>query len=182
MTKIFLLVAILFAACVAYAQDFTVKSAAWPDGGIMAETYVFNGFGCSGENVSPDIEWSNPPEGTKSFAVTVYDPDAPTGSGWWHWTVFNIPADTRALKAGAGSTEPSVLPAGAVQGRTDFAKPGYGGACPPQSDKPHHYILTVFALKTDKIDLDDTAPGAMVGYYLNQNALAKASLTVTYGR
>lgn len=172
---------LLLTATPCFAADFTVQSSSWQDGQAMKDTYVFNSFGCKGNNVSPEVSWSNVPEGTKSFAVTVYDPDAPTGSGWWHWTVFNIPADTNEIKEGA-SLDPTKLPAGVVEGRTDFGKAGYGGACPPQGDKPHRYILTVFALKTDKIDLDKDASGALVGYYLNQNALAKSSLTVTYGR
>ena len=147
----------------------------------MKDAYVFNSFGCTGNNLSPQISWSGAPQGTKSFAITVYDPDAPTGSGWWHWTLFNIPADVTQLKEGA-SADPKELPAGAIQGRTDFGKPGYGGACPPVGDKPHRYILTIYALKTDKIDLDENASGALVGYYLNQNSLGKASLKVTYGR
>ncbi len=172
---------IFLAATPCFAADFTVQSTSWQDGQMMKDSSVYNGFGCTGGNVSPQLSWTNAPEGTKSFAVTVYDPDAPTGSGWWHWTLFNIPADVSELSEGAGS-DPSKLPAGAVQGRTDFGKPGYGGACPPQGDKPHRYILTVYALKIDKIDLKDDASGALVGYYLNQNSLAKASLTVKYGR
>ncbi len=164
-----------------FAANFSIQSSSWQDGQTMKDTYVFNSFGCTGNNVSPDVAWSNAPEGTKSFAVTVYDPDAPTGSGWWHWTVFNIPADVTGIKEGA-SLIPGKLPEGAVEGRTDFGKPGYGGACPPKGDKPHRYILTVYALKTAKIDLNADASGALVGYYLNQNSLAKASLTVKYGR
>jgi Raf kinase inhibitor-like YbhB/YbcL family protein len=179
MKKMFLLM--LFAANTCMAAEFAVHSSSWQDGQMMKSDYVFNAFGCSGNNVSPQVSWSGAPEGTKSFAISVYDPDAPTGSGWWHWTVFNIPANAAELPEGAGS-DPSKLPGGAVQGRTDFGKPGYGGACPPKGDKPHRYILTVYALKTDKLDLNPDASGAMVGYYLNQNALAKASMTVTYGR
>jgi Raf kinase inhibitor-like YbhB/YbcL family protein len=176
-----ILLFMLLAAGPCFAADFSVQSASWQDGQAMKDIYVFNSFGCTGNNVSPQISWSGAPQGTKSFAVTVYDPDAPTGSGWWHWTVFNIPANITQISEEAGS-DPSQLPAGAVQGRTDFGKPGYGGACPPKGDKPHRYILTVYALKTDKIDLNGEASGALVGYYVNQNTLAKASLTVTYGR
>lgn len=171
----------LLLATPCFAADFAVQSSSWQDGQTMNNAYVFNSFGCTGNNVSPEVSWSNAPQGTKSFAVTVYDPDAPTGSGWWHWTVFNIPASVTEIKEGASSSSGS-LPAGSVEGRTDFGKPGYGGACPPTGDKPHRYILTVFALKTDKIDLDPSASGALVGYYLNQNAIAKVSLTVKYGR
>ena len=176
-----ILLFILLAASPCFAAELSVKSTSWHDGQTMKDAYVFNSFGCTGNNISPQISWSGAPDGTKSFAVTVYDPDAPTGSGWWHWTVFNIPADVVQLQEGA-SSNPSALPAGAIQGLTDFGKPGYGGACPPVGNKPHRYILTVYALKTDKIDLKADASGAMVGYYLNQNALTKASLTVKYGR
>jgi Raf kinase inhibitor-like YbhB/YbcL family protein len=176
-----ILLFMLLAASPSFAAGFSVKSTSWQDGQTMNDAYVFNGFGCTGGNISPQISWSGAPEGTKSFAVTVYDPDAPTGSGWWHWTVFNMPADVTQLEQGA-SLDPAKLPAGAIQGRTDFGKSGYGGACPPKGDKPHRYILTVYALKTDKIDLKEDASGALVGYYLDQNLLAKASLTVNYGR
>lgn len=176
-----ILIFILLATTPCFAADFTVQSSSWQDNQTMKDAYVFNSFGCSGGNVSPQVSWSNAPYDTKSFAITVYDPDAPTGSGWWHWTVFNIPADVTELSEGAGS-DPTKLPAGAVEGRTDFGKAGYGGACPPQGDKPHRYILTVYALKIPKIDLNGDSSGALVGYYLNQNTLAKASLTVKYGR
>ena len=178
-TLVFLLMFWAESGC--FAADFSIQSSSWRDGSVMKDIYVFNGFGCAGGNVSPQVSWSNVPQGTKSFAVTVYDPDAPTGSGWWHWTVFNIPPGVTELKEGAGS-DPSQLPAGAVEGRTDFGKSQYGGACPPAGDKPHRYILTVYALKTDKISLDAGSSGALVGYYLNQNSLAKASLTAKFGR
>lgn len=165
----------------AHAANFELMSHELKPNGVLPEASAFNGFGCSGGNISPSLMWKNAPAGTKSFAVTVYDPDAPTGSGWWHWTVFNIPANVTQLKAGAGN-DAKLLPAGAAQGRTDFGQAGYGGACPPKGDKPHHYIFTVFALKTEKVDLNGESSGALVGYNLNGNALGKASFTVTYGR
>jgi Raf kinase inhibitor-like YbhB/YbcL family protein len=112
----------------------------------------------------------------------MYDPDAPTGSGWWHWVMFNIPADVTSLRLGAGASDGGQIPRGAVQSRTDFGKPGYGGPCPPNGDKPHRYIITVYALKVDKIDADENASGALVGFMLNANRLGKATLTATYGR
>jgi len=142
---------------------------------------VYSGFGCSGKNISPALSWSGAPKGTKSFAITVYDPDAPTGSGWWHWVVYNIPATATGLPVGAGSAG-GQLPAGALQGHTDFGTPGFGGACPPVGDKPHRYIFSVYALKTDRIDVPDEASAAMVGYMIHANSLAKASLTAHYGR
>ncbi|HEY2030299.1 MAG TPA: YbhB/YbcL family Raf kinase inhibitor-like protein [Myxococcales bacterium] len=144
--------------------------------------HVFNSFGCSGGNVSPELSWKGAPSGTKSFALTAYDPDAPTGSGWWHWVVYNIPASTTSLPSGAGDAKAPKLPEGATQGNTDFGTPGYGGPCPPQGDKPHRYIFTVFALDTDKLDIPQGATAALVGFNLHGHTLAKASLTARYGR
>ena len=174
--------AILMVPSLALAAGFTLES---PDVGPqqpVAHKHVFKGFGCDGGNVSPALSWKNAPKEAKSFAVTVYDPDAPTGSGWWHWVVFNLPPDTVALAQGVGDPAAGTLPKGAVQSRTDFAKTGWGGPCPPQGDKPHRYIFTVYALKTDKIDLDENAPAAMVGFMLNGNSIGKASFTARYGR
>ena len=148
--------------------------------GRVALAHVYNGMGCSGQNISPALEWSNAPAGTKSFAVTLYDPDAPTGSGWWHWVMYNIPASTTGLVAGAGNGRNA--PSGSVQGTTDFGTKGYGGPCPPVGDKPHHYHITVFALKTDKLDVPGNATAAMVGYNLNANKLVTARVTGLYGR
>src|SRR6266567_4119947 len=118
-----------------------------PNGPIALEQ-VFNGFGCSGQNISPALKWSGAPADTKSFALLVHDPDAPTGgSGWWHWVVYNIPADAKSLPAGAGKADGKALPKGAVQGNTDFGSPGYGGPCPPQGSGNHHYNFTLYALK-----------------------------------
>nr|WP_236822624.1 YbhB/YbcL family Raf kinase inhibitor-like protein [Andreprevotia sp. IGB-42] len=141
----------------------------------------FSGFGCSGVNISPALSWTNAPAGTRGFAVTVYDPDAPTGSGWWHWVVVNIPADTSGLAHGAGSGKAD-LPAGSLQTRTDYGQPGFGGACPPKGDKPHRYIFTVYALKTAKLDVKPESSAAEVGFNLHFNTLGKASLTALYGR
>jgi len=161
------------------AKTFKLTSSSFKDGDTLIDKYVFNGFGCSGSNISPELRWIDAPKGTRSFAVTLFDKDAPTGSGWWHWTVANIPAEITELPEGGSSAK---LPLGAVEGRTDFGKPGYGGACPPTSDKPHHYTFTVYALKTDKLDLTNDSSGAMFGFYISQNQIAKATLTVKYGR
>ena len=110
--------------------------------------------------MSPALAWKNPPAGTKGYAVTVYDPDAPTGSGWWHWVVYNIPATVTSLPVGAGDRGGAKLPAGALQGRTDFGTAGWGGPCPPKGDKPHRYVFTVHALKTDKLDVPADATAA----------------------
>jgi len=166
----------------AFAADFSLSSPQVKPNARLAEAQVLNDFGCSGANVSPALEWHNAPAGTKSFAITLYDPDAPTGSGWWHWVVFNVPAQTTVLAENAGNVEAHLAVSGSVQSRTDFGKPGYGGACPPTGDKPHRYIFTVYALKVDKLPLAEDAPGAMVGFYIHQNLIAKATLTARYSR
>lgn len=172
---------LLFAANLcAQPSTFTVRSADL--GGQATMDQVFNGFGCTGTNRSPQLSWTNPPEGTKSYAVTMFDPDAPTGSGWWHWVAFDIPSTTSGLPAGAGSPGTEALPVGTVQSMTDFGKTGYGGPCPPPGHGPHQYIITVYALKTEKLGLDATAGAPMVGFNLNQQMLAKASIVFYYGR
>ena len=148
--------------------------------GRITAAHVFNGMGCTGQNISPALNWSNAPAGTKSFAVTAYDPDAPTGSGWWHWVMYNIPASVTSLPAGAENGRDA--PRGSQQGRTDFGSKGYGGPCPPAGDKPHHYHFTVFALKVDKIDVPGDATAAYVGFNLNANKLATARVTGLYAR
>jgi hypothetical protein len=172
--------AILLAAPLAQAENFTLTSKDL--GGQLTDQQVFSGFGCNGENISPQLSWKNAPAGTNSFAITVHDPDAPTGSGWWHWVVFNLPASVTQLASNAGNPAKGLTPKGSVQSITDYGKTGFGGACPPVGDKPHRYIFTVYALKIKKLDLGSASPPAMVGYYLNQNALAKASLVSYYGR
>ncbi|OZI15170.1 kinase inhibitor [Sodalis-like symbiont of Philaenus spumarius] len=147
-------------------------------GATLPERHVFNGMGYQGDNISPHLAWDNVPAGTKSFVITVFDPDAPTGSGWWHWLVANIPADVRMLPQGAGSCQDN-LPAGAVQGRTDFGSAGYGGAAPPQGET-HRYQFTVHALDVDHLEVDENASGAMFGFNVHFHTLGSASLTVTY--
>jgi Raf kinase inhibitor-like YbhB/YbcL family protein len=163
-----------------YAENFTLKSDNL--GGQLTETQVFSGFGCNGKNISPHLKWMDAPKTTKSFAVTVYDPDAPTGSGWWHWVLFNISSDINELQEDAGNLKRNLSPKGSIQSVTDFGGAGFGGACPPAGDKPHRYIFTVYALNVAKLDLDEKTQPAMVGFFLNQHAVAKASLITYYGR
>ncbi|NOW95933.1 YbhB/YbcL family Raf kinase inhibitor-like protein [Mucilaginibacter sp. SG564] len=146
-------------------------------GGQMTPRFFFNDWGAGGENVSPQLSWENAPEGTKSFAITMYDPAAPTGSGWWHWVMFNIPANVTELKSGAGSTAPELKPAGAVSGLTDFGKPGYGGPVPIPGSGFHPYAITVHALNTT-LPLDDKANPQLVGFNMGPATLAKASILV----
>lgn len=163
------------------AGDFKVTSPQINAGERIGLEQVFKGFGCEGGNVSPALKWQGAPDETKSFAITMYDPDAPTGSGWWHWVAFNIPADVTYLAKGA-SSDSQKLPKDSVQSRTDFGNPGYGGPCPPLGNDPHRYQITVYALKTDKLPLDENAPAAMVGFYLHQNLIEKAVLEAHYSR
>ena len=162
------------------ATAFELKSPDIQPGRPLAEAQVFEGFGCHGGNLSPALSWDKAPAGTRSFALTVYDPDAPTGSGWWHWVVYNLPATTQALARGIGKG--AELPSGALSGRTDFGGSGFGGACPPVGDKPHRYIFTVHALKVEKLDVPLDASPALIGFAINANRIAKASLTATYAR
>ena len=174
------LFAFMASANFSVAQTFTLKSK--DINGQMTMQQVLNGFGCTGQNLSPQLSWENAPAGTKSFAVTIYDKDAPTGSGWWHWVVFDIPANIAELKRGAGDASKNLLPNGTVQGLTDFGQPGYGGPCPPQGDKPHEYLITIYALKAVKLGVDSKASAALVGFYINANVLAKASIVAYYNR
>jgi Raf kinase inhibitor-like YbhB/YbcL family protein len=165
-----------------YASAFKLSSSEIKANHMIPQRFEFNGFGCSGENKSPELKWSGAPKGTKSFAVTVYDPDAPTGSGWWHWVVIDIPADVHELAADAGALNSTTLPKGAIQGRTDYGVAAFGGTCPPKGDKPHRYIFTVYALKVGKLDVPDGATAALTGYMIHGNMLGKASFTAKYGR
>jgi Raf kinase inhibitor-like YbhB/YbcL family protein len=182
MRRTFLLagIALLLSSGVAAAGEFTLKSD--KIGGQLTIDQVFNGFGCTGKNISPELKWSDAPKNTKSFALTVYDPDAPTGSGWWHWVIFNISPETTELATDAGNPQKNLAPKGSVQSMTDFGKPGFGGPCPPPGDKPHRYIFTLYALDIPKLDLDEKANAALVGFTLNMHAIAKASMISYYGR
>lgn len=179
--KRYVAAALLLIPTLVFAADFVLESADVSAKKPIAEKYILKGFGCEGGNVSPALTWKNAPKDTKSFAVTVYDPDAPTGSGWWHWVVFDIPATATGFPQNAG-VDAKLLPKGAVQGRTDFGKPGWGGPCPPKGDKPHRFIWTIYALKTDKLGPTDTDSAALVGFYINGNKIGKAEFTATYGR
>lgn len=183
MTRMLLTAAVLaLAASGSQAAGFKLESPDIKPNGTMDKRFEANVFGCGGENKSPALRWSGAPKDTKSFAVTVYDPDAPTGSGWWHWSVINIPAGTTELKPDAGNVSNANLPAGARQVRIDYGVAAWGGACPPQGDKPHRYVFTVYALKTDKLDIPPDATAALAGFMVNANSLAKASFTARYGR
>jgi len=160
---------------------FTLTSTDFTEGSTLANAQVFNEFGCKGGNLSPALAWSGAPAGTQSFALLMHDPDAPTGSGWWHWLVYNIPPDTSSLPAGAGDPKKGLMPKGAVQGRTDYGTAGYGGPCPPPG-KPHHYNFTLYALKVPKLEVPEGASAALIGFNARAHAIAEARLTGMYGR
>ncbi len=164
------------------AASFILTSPQLLPGNGFNRKQVLNGFGCRGDNISPELHWSGEPVQTKGFAVTIYDPDAPTGSGWWHWLVINIPATTHTLALGSGNPDKKLLSGPGLQTRTDFGKPGYGGPCPPTGDTPHHYVVTIWALNIEKLPVGSNSSGAMVGFFLHQHQLAKAEITVQYGR
>jgi hypothetical protein len=167
----------------AFAADkFTFKTTDVKEVIGFTNDQVYNGFGCAGKNISPELEWSGAPAQGKSFAITVYDPDAPTGSGFWHWVVFNIPPNTKKLSRGAGDPKQNKMPAGAVQSRTDFGTPGWGGPCPPAGDKAHRYIFTLYVVDVDKLDADAATTAAVVGFNLHFHTIQKVSFTVPYGR
>lgn len=129
--------------------------------------------GVGGENVSPALAWSGAPEGTRSYAVTCFDPDAPTGSGWWHWVVTDIPADVTSLAEGAP------LPAGARTWANDYGYPGWGGPWPPPGPA-HHYVFTVFAVGTDRLDVPDEATSAVARLTLSFSVLESAAFTAVF--
>ena len=151
-------------------------------GGEATKTQVFNGFGCSGDNISPQLKWKNAPEETKSFAITMFDPDAPTGSGFWHWVVFDIPANVNELVTNAGNVELNLAPDGVIQSVTDYGIKGFGGPCPPEGHGFHQYIITVYALKKANLGLDENINPAIVGFNLWNETLAKASIITYYKR
>ncbi len=176
-------IAMSMVAAAPAAKKLKVTSPAFKEGGTIPDANVYSGFGCTGGNTSPALEWTGAPDGTKSFAVVVYDPDAPTGVGFFHWSLVDIPAATTKLDAGAGdpAKDNAKRPAGATLGYTDFGKTGYNGPCPPPG-KPHRYEFTVYALDTDKLGVDGTATGAMVRFMLKQHTLAEGTLTGKFGR
>lgn len=178
--NLILVLSLIFSTALFGQKTFTLTSKDL--GGATTKTQEFNEFGCSGDNQSPQLSWKNAPEETKSFAVTMYDPDAPTGSGFWHWMVFDIPANVSELVTGAGNVKLNLAPKGAIQSLTDYGIKGFGGPCPPEGHGFHQYIITVYALKTDKLGLDENINPAIVGFNLWNQTLAKASIVAYYKR
>lgn len=174
-------VALILALGVRADETFRLDSTTVAAGATLARAQAYDRLDCNGNNRSPALHWSGAPAGTRSFAITVFDPDAPTGSGWWHWVVYDIPPSVTSLPEGAGSAG-AQLPPGSVQGRNDFGTSGYGGPCPPAGDRPHHYVFTVYALKTDSIEAAPSSSAARIALVLKASALGQASFTALYGR
>jgi len=166
----------------AAAGAFELTSNDVSEGTRVPDANVFNGFGCTGGNASPALAWSGAPDGTRSFALSVYDPDAPTGSGFWHWVVLDIPATASDLAAGVGMSGVVQLDGGARQLRSDYGFVGYGGPCPPEGHGMHRYIFTLHALDIDKVPVPDDATAAVAGFVVNAHTLATAKLTAVYWR
>jgi Raf kinase inhibitor-like YbhB/YbcL family protein len=152
-----------------------LTSSAFANGGAQPKNAGF--AACGGTNLAPDLQWTGAPANTKSFAITEFDPDAPTGVGFWHWTVVNIPASVTSLAAGAP------LPSGAIAGLTDYGLAGYQGPCPPEGDRPHHYTFTVSALDIPVVQgVTAGATGAYITFSLRGHILAQGTLVGTYAR
>ncbi|HVO46386.1 MAG TPA: YbhB/YbcL family Raf kinase inhibitor-like protein [Steroidobacteraceae bacterium] len=170
----------------AIAQEsgsFTLLSPDLQPGGPVPDTFVLNAYGCKGSNQSPALEWHGAPSGTKSFVITVFDGDERnSGSGWWHWVVYDLPASATQLPRGAGAERSRALPTGTKQGRTDLGTDAYHGPCPDVGDPPHHYVFSIYALSAAKLDVPPEPSGAMVTATAKPAVLAKATLTVRYGR
>ena len=166
-----------FAACPAMAMTLTSQDV--QAGARVPDAQVYGD--CNGDNVSPELSWSGAPGATKSFALTLFDPDAP-GGGWWHWIVFDIPPARHALPRGAGDPARTLLAGPAVQGISDFGSAGYGGPCPPAGDKPHRYEFTIWALDAAAAPFGSGVTGAKILPWLKAHALGKATLTARYGR
>jgi Raf kinase inhibitor-like YbhB/YbcL family protein len=180
---IFAAIALLAVNALAQSTRFTLKSADIASRSTIKLEHVLNSFGCTGQNISPSLEWAGVPAAAKSLALIVHDPDAPTGvGGFTHWIVYNIPVTASKLEKNAGSSDGKLLPSGAVQHATSFGVLGWGGPCPPAGRKPHRYVFTLYALGVDKLELPANASQAFVGFNINGNAVAKASFTAFFGR
>lgn len=161
------------------AQEFELTSTTVFEGEKLTDAQVFEGFGCEGENQSPQLSWTGAPAGTKSFAISVYDPDAPTGSGWWHWNVVNLPVSINSVSENASGN--NTLSGEAIEIRNDYGTIGFGGACPPAGEV-HRYIFTVYALGTERLELPENPSNALVGFMIRANMLDSASITAVYHR
>ena len=176
--KIKLFITLCITSIMLSASNFTLKS--YTLYGQLSKIQEFNGFGCSGANISPELHWINAPSQAKSFALTMYDPDAPTGSGWWHWLIVNIPTSAHSLEQGVSGTKK--LPLRVVEIINDYGLKGFGGACPPKGDKVHQYIFTVYALDVKNLEVKSETNRAIVGYMINSHTISKSSIVSYYKR
>ncbi|MDA9793359.1 YbhB/YbcL family Raf kinase inhibitor-like protein [Bacteriovoracaceae bacterium] len=175
MKKLVLITWALIVMPLSHAIDIKVQGT---QDSYLTSKHEFNGFGCKGENLSPVLKISDLPKNTKSLAITLYDPDAPTGGGWWHWLAINIPVTKTELVLG----DKSLKKLGILQTLNSYGSNSFGGPCPPKGDTPHRYIFTVYALKVKKLDLKESTTPNIVGYNLNANTIVKATSTLLYGR
>ncbi|MEX0447511.1 YbhB/YbcL family Raf kinase inhibitor-like protein [Xenorhabdus sp. SGI246] len=159
-----------------------ITSTEFKNNDFLRKEHEFNEFGANGGNRSPELAWTNVPAGTKSFAITVYDPDAPTGSGFWHWVVFDISLEIQTLPADSGRSDGDKQPAGVIQSKNDYGVFGFGGPCPPEGDKAHRYIFTVHALSVEKLGIDSETTNAVARFMIQANTLATATITGYYQR
>lgn len=173
-----IIILMLFIYSISNAGNFTLMSDDIKGQFTIKQEY--QGFGCSGENKSPALKWRDAPKNTKSFALTMYDSDAPTGSGWWHWLAFNIPKTTTSIANNASYLK--LLPKGTIEGTNDYGSIGFGGACPPKGDGDHRYIITVYALDVDSLKVDENTNQAVVGYMINAHTIKKSSIISYYAR
>lgn len=173
-------IAVSLAMPAARAGDFRLTSPDLAEGGRIKPEQLSNAAGCSGGNISPALEWTGAPTGTKSFAITLFDPDAEVGKGWWHWIIYDIPPTVTALPKNAGNSEQRLAPEGSVQGESDGGTPGYGGPCPPRGDDEHRYVFKIYALDTDKLPAPADSPA--IPLHLHFHSLAQATLIGLYSR
>lgn len=171
----------LFVCLSVNANKLTLTSNDITDGKLMSKAQEFSSFGCTGNNISPQLSWTGVPEGTEAFALFVYDPDAPTGSGWWHWQLVNIPKNITSLEADSGNKSGKNLPLGSLQIENDYGFKHFGGACPPNGHGVHRYQFTLYALST-KLNLPENASSALTGYMVKANAIASATIEALYAR
>lgn len=172
----------LFISASAVADSFTLSSNDIAHGEFMSKAQEYNGFGCTGENLSPHLSWSNAPKDTKSFAITAHDPDAPTGSGWWHWQIVNISKNVTEIAGGASNIKSASMPKGSLQIKNDYGHQAFGGACPPPNHGAHRYRFTIHALSVKTLELPKDASSALAGYMINANTIESATIESLYKR